>query len=170
MLRKNEPPSSLIQISEPHVPKNPKPTRSGFPHSPAKRKPIGIQGPVWREVLLYFQWSRHNQVRSFFWVWAGMLCTSTMQLHEVITNERQHLGTGTWWFFLAWQFPKVVVVFSDELLISINLDWYLKAGDKWEWRVLLWAFQQINGQSWLKDGSTFSECNQVRCNPYCVAH
>lgn len=60
-----------------------------------------------------------------------------MQLREVITNERQHLGTGTWRFFLAWQFPKVVVVFSGELLISLNLDWNLKAGDKWEWGVLL---------------------------------
>lgn len=80
------------------------------------------------------------------------------------------LAQGRGDFFLVWQVPKVVVIFSDELLISINLDWNLKAGDKWEWGVLLWAFQQINGQSWLKDGSTFSECNQVRCNPYCVAH
>lgn len=33
------------------MPENPKLTRSGFPHSPAKHRAIGIEGPVWREVL-----------------------------------------------------------------------------------------------------------------------
>lgn len=170
MLRKNEPPSSLIQISEPYVPKNPKPPRGGFPHSPAKCKPIGIQRPVRREVLLYFPCVQTHPGE------VVVLGVGTNVVHQHYAaawgyyNERQHLDTRMLWFFLAWKFPKVVVVFSDELLISINLDWNLKAGDKWAWGVLLWAFQQINGQSWLKDGSTFSECNQVRCNPYCVAH
>lgn len=40
MAQKNEPPSSLIQISEPYVPKKPKLTLSGFPDSPVKSKLI----------------------------------------------------------------------------------------------------------------------------------
>lgn len=81
-------------------------------------------------------WSWHtDQLHLRLLLCLGVIYYHTSQLHEDITNERQHLGTGTWWFILTWQVPVVAVVFGDESLISRNLDWNLKARDKCQWGI-----------------------------------
>lgn len=73
-------------------------------------------------VLIYPQWSRYAHSDEGAVLTHASLCPRSTQLHEDITNERLAPWHREEVIFPGLVDPMVVVVFSDESLISRNLD------------------------------------------------